>query len=139
MRLVRYEPRSNFFWPETFRSLFEDLPVPASERDFRVDFADKDDRYVLSAELTGAKKEDIKVTVEDSVLTVSAEKRDEFEEKDKDVYRRERRYGKVSRSFTLGDEVLAEKIEGEYKDGVLTLSLPKREEVKARPVEIKVK
>ena len=139
MRLVRYEPRANPFWPETFRSFFEDLPVRTSEKDFRVDLTEKEDRYVLSAELPGVKKEDVKVTVEDDVLTVSAEKRDEHEGKEDGVYRRERSYGKVYRSFTLGDHVVPDKIAGEFKDGVLTLNLPKREEVKVKTVEVKVK
>ncbi|HUU26406.1 MAG TPA: Hsp20/alpha crystallin family protein [archaeon] len=139
MRLVRYEPKANLFWPETFRSLLGDWPVGAPENDLRVDLVEKEDRYVLSAELPGVKKEDIKVAVEEDVLTVSAEKHDEFEGKEDGVYRRERSYGKVYRSFTLGDKVAQDKIEGEYKNGVLTLNLPKKEEVKAKPVEVKVK
>jgi HSP20 family protein len=138
MRLVRWQPRTSLFWPETFRGLFDEWPGWNENDDFRVDLAEKDDRYVLSAELPGVKKEDIKVAVENNVLTITAEKRDESETKEKGVYRCERVYGKLSRSFNLGEAVNVEKIEGEYKDGVLTLNLLKKEEVKPRQIEVKL-
>ena len=137
MRLVRWEPGTRLFWPEAFRSLLNDTAY--TENDFRVDLIEKDDHYTLSAELPGVKKEDIKVSVENNVLTLSAEKHDEQEGKENGVYRRERAYGKVSRSFNLGDEVTPDKIDANYKDGVLTLTLTKKEEVKPREIEVKVK
>ena len=94
-------------------------------------FRDMDNgkEYVLQAELPGFKKEDIHVDIEDGYMTISAERSNETEKKDDkgNFVRRERSYGSFSRSFDISS-VKTEDITGEYKDGVLTLTMPKKEE-----------
>lgn len=103
-----------------------------------MDIKDEKDKYVIEAELPGAKKEDIKIDIDDGVLTLSAKVGNEKnEEKDNYVYR-ERRYGSVCRSFSL-DNIDDEKIDAQYKDGILTIDLPKKEpdEKITRSIDIK--
>ena len=104
-----------------------------------MDIAESENNYTVSAELPGVDKKDLKVTVENDTLTIEAEKRHDYESEKDGRYHSERSYGKLSRSFKLNGKVDAEKIEADYKNGVLTLTLPKREEVKAREVTVKVK
>lgn len=101
-----------------------------------VDVYETENSYVLKADLPGIKKEDINLDVNNNTLTIKGDKK--FEEKvEKDNYLRiERRYGSFSRSFTLSEKVDKENISANYKDGVLEVTLPKKEE--AKPKEIKV-
>ncbi len=95
----------------------------------RVDITEKKDRYELTAELPGVDKKDIDVTLDNGMLTISAESRfEDKEEKDGHVIRQERRYGKYTRSFNLGADVKEKDIKAEFKNGVLTLKVPKVEE-----------
>lgn len=96
------------------------------------------DKYVVSVEVPGLKKEDIHVSVHDGVLTVSGERKEEKTEKDGTVHRRERFYGKFSRSVSLPTAVNPAKVGAVYKDGVLTVEIPKAEEAKPKTVEVKV-
>jgi HSP20 family protein len=98
-------------------------------------FEDKD-KYIVSVELPGMKKEDISVSVHDGVLTVSGERKAEKDSKDGLVHRTERYYGKFTRSVSLPATVHSEKVSAAYKDGVLTVEVPKAEE--ARPKTIPV-
>ena len=101
-----------------------------------VDIYENKDEIVLEAELPGMKREDFELTIENNVLTLRGERR--FEKKDEsDSYHRvERAYGAFSRSFTLPQTVSSEGVTAEYKNGVLRVVLKKREEVKARRIEI---
>lgn len=92
---------------------------------FRTDILDKDDHYELQAELPGFQKEDIHIDVENDTLTISAEHKDEVEEKKDNYVRRERKYGSFSRSFDVSG-VKADGISAEYHNGVLSLTLPKK-------------
>lgn len=103
-----------------------------------VDIAETDTEYQIKAELPEVKKEDVKVTVEDGVLTIQGERRHEIEEKDKKYHRVERSYGSFVRSFTLPDHVDDTKVKAEYKDGVLHLHLPKSEKAKPKAIDVKV-
>lgn len=105
---------------------------PAREGFFspRIDVSENKDSYEISAELPGVSKDDINITLESGVLTLEAEVHQEKKaEKEGRVIRQERRYGKFMRSFNLGDDVSEEEIDASFKDGVLTLKVPKREEV----------
>lgn len=90
-----------------------------------VDISETDDEYLIKAELPEVNKEDVKVTVEDGVLTLQGERRQEKEEKGKKFHRVERSYGSFVRSFTLPESVDENRVKAEYKDGVLSLHLPK--------------
>ena len=98
----------------------------------------KDREFVLKAELPEMKREDITVTFENNVLTLSGERKAEFNEQDGTFHRGERAYGRFSRSFTLPATVDANRINAAYKDGVLTIRIPQREEVKPRQIAVDV-
>jgi len=103
-----------------------------------VDVSETDGEYQIKAEIPDVKKEDVRVTLEDGVLTIQGERKQEKEEKDKKYHRIERSYGSFVRSFTLPDLVDEEKVKAEFKDGVLNLKLPKSEKAKPKAIEVTV-
>jgi HSP20 family protein len=103
-----------------------------------VDIGENDKEYVVKAELPEVKKEDIKVNVEDGTLCISGERRVEKEEKDMKFHRLERAYGRFERTFSLPDQADADKITSEYKDGILTVHLPKNPSIKPTSHQITV-
>lgn len=106
----------------------------------RVDVKEKADAYEISVELPGVDKKDVHVALQNGVLTIEAETRQENkEEKDGKVIRQERRYGKFFRSFDLGTQVHEKDVTANYNNGVLTLTAPKtaQENTAARRIEIK--
>lgn len=103
-----------------------------------VDVSETEGEYQIKAEIPDVKKEDVKVTLEDGVLTIQGERKQEKEEKGKKYHRIERSYGSFVRSFTLPDLVDEEKVKAEFRDGVLNLQLPKSEKVKPKSIEVKV-
>ena len=103
-----------------------------------VDISESESEYLIKAELPEVRKEDVKVTVENGVLTLQGERRQEKEEKGKRFHRVERSYGSFVRSFTLPESVDEGGVKAEYKDGVLALHLPKSEKVKPKAIDVKV-
>ncbi len=103
-----------------------------------VDISETEAEYVIKAELPEVKKEDVKITVEDGVLTIQGERRRETEEKAKKFHRVERSYGRFVRTFTLPDSVDETGVKAVYTDGVLNLRLPKSEKAKPKQIEVKV-
>ncbi len=103
-----------------------------------VDISETDDEIKVIAEVPGMKKEDIKISIQDNVLTLRGEKKQEKEEKDKNSHRVERAYGAFERSFSLPASVQTDKVKASYKEGVLTISLPKPEEAKPKEIDISV-
>jgi HSP20 family protein len=105
----------------------------------RVDIVEDKDAYRLHADLPGLAREDVKVTVENGVLTLSGERKAEKREKKGEGYEYyERTYGSFSRSFRLPDNVDPAGVKASHKNGVLELTLPKREEAKPKAIEVKV-
>jgi HSP20 family protein len=102
-----------------------------------VDIAEDDQKYVITAEIPGASKEDVHVDVNDNMLTIRGEKRSEREEKRQHGRWIERSYGSFSRSFTLPADASADRVNAAFKDGVLTLELPKVEVAKPKQIAIK--
>ena len=100
------------------------------------DIQETKDDVVVSVEIPGMKKDEIKVTVQDNILTIRGEKKQEKEEKDINYHRIERNYGSFTRSFSLPTSVKADKISATYEAGVLRILLPKAE--KAKPKEIPI-
>jgi len=128
--------RRNYMTPfanEFFRSFF-DNGTPAG---FRVDVRDEGDHYLMEAELPGARKEDIKVTVENGVLTISANETYENERKADGYVYRERRTGAMQRAFSL-EGVNEDAVSGEYVNGILRLTLPKLTETAPARREITI-
>ena len=105
----------------------------------RVDVSETDQYFQISAEVPGVNKEDVKINVEDGVLTIHGERKVEKEESNLKMHRTERFYGSFSRSFSLPANVDENKIEASFKDGLLNLQIPKTEEAKPKAIEVKVK
>jgi HSP20 family protein len=100
------------------------------------DITEDDSRYVVTAELPGSRKEDVTVEIKDQVLTIRGEKRNEREEKKEHSRWIERSYGSFSRSFTLPTNAAPDRVKAEFKDGVLTVEIPKAEEAKPKAISI---
>jgi HSP20 family protein len=103
------------------------------------DIVENKDSFVISVELPGLKKEDVKVTLQNSMLTISGEKKVESETKEHTYHRVERSYGSFYRSFELPTPVDSGKIQADFKDGILKINLPKQEEAKPKEIAISVK
>ncbi len=103
-----------------------------------VDITEDDHEYLIKAEIPEVDKKDVKVTVQDGVLTIQGERKQAKEEKGKRFHRIERSFGSFVRSFGLPDEVAEDKLKAEFKDGLLLVHLPKAERPKPKAIEIKV-
>ena len=143
MSLTHYDPLTNL--PATFR-VFEDAVArmfnePRGSRPWTpaVDIVETDNELVLKADLPEVKLEDIEVRLENGTLTLKGERKFEKEEKTKGYHRIERSYGAFLRSFTVPDSFDSDKIGAEYKNGVLTVTLPKKEAAKPRQVKVQIK
>src|SRR4051812_19366248 len=102
-----------------------------------VDIYENKDQIVLEAELPGMKREDFELTIENNVITLRGERQFEKKEETDNYHRVERSYGSFTRSFTLPQTVSADGATAEYNNGVLRVTLPKREDTKARRIEVK--
>jgi HSP20 family protein len=150
MAIVRWEPfrdlvslqgRMNRLFDESFRGINRG----SAEEDWAqgawspaVDIYEKDGNIVLKAELPGIEPKDVDVRVENNILTLRGERRVDQEVKEEHYQRVERSYGAFTRSFTLPTVVDTDKIKAEYKDGVLRMTLPKKEEAKPKQISISV-
>jgi HSP20 family protein len=103
-----------------------------------VDITEDAKGYTINVELPGVKKEEVKVSVEGGVLSISGERKAEKEEKDKKYHRLERSYGSFTRSFAVPEGASSDKISAVFKDGVLSVRLPKDEKVKPKLVDVKI-
>ena len=128
---------SSLFGRTPLRGLGEEA-MTVSEWTPLVDIAEDDKEYLIKAELPEVKKEDVKVTVENGVLTITGERKFEKEEKGKKYHRVERAYGSFMRSFTLPEGAAGDKISAEFKDGVLKVHLAKSAEAKPKSIDVKV-
>ncbi len=149
MAIVKYDPwRDVLSLRDEIDRLFEDfLPVRSGERrDYyaevwapAVDIYETKDDVIVKAELPGMKKDDIKINIVDNSLVIEGEKKQEKEVKEENYYRVERRYGAFRRVIDIPVPVKTDEVEAVYKDGVLEVKLPKKEEVKPKEIEVKVK
>ena len=117
---------------------FGEEAMTVSEWTPLVDIAEDDKEYLIKAELPEVKKEDVKVTVEGGVLTITGERKFEKEEKGKKYHRLERAYGSFMRSFTLPEGAAGDKVSADFKDGVLKVHLAKSPEAKPKSINVKV-
>ena len=122
-------------WNDPFREFapFQDRWVPPVDI-----FQDGDKEIVLKAEVPDLSREDIDITVENGTLTIKGEKKITTDVKEEQFHRIERRYGSFSRSFSLPRTVDATKVGADYKNGVLTVRLPLREDAKPRQIKVEV-
>ena len=120
-------------------SLFGDWPWPDRPRVSlpAIDVTENDVHYTITAELPGATKDDVQVELHEGILTIRGEKKSEREEKKEQRRYVERSYGSFSRSFQLPGNVEATSLEASFKDGVLTITVPKREQAKPKTIAVK--
>lgn len=142
--IVRWTPSREFssLW-NAFDRMFEDSYMTPPEEQARswglaLDVAENANAYVVKASVPGVKPEDIEVTLEKNVLTISGESRADESINTEEYRLRERRYGTFSRSLRFPAEVNSDSIDASYENGVLTLTVPKSEAVKPRKIEIQV-
>jgi len=114
-----------------------DWPVWGRSRWPAIDIAEKDNEFLVKAEVPGCKADDIDISVHGNTLTISGEKKQQEEKQERGYYHIERSYGSFRRDLNLAGEVDPAKIEAACKDGVLTVTVPKSE--KAKPIKVKVK
>jgi HSP20 family protein len=147
MAMVRFDPfRDLAVLQDRMNRLFNDAYTPRQSDDLMsrgtwtpaVDIFEVDGGLVLRAELPDMKREDIDVSVENNTLTLRGERKLDQEIKQENFHRIERAYGSFVRSFSLPNTVDASKVAAEYRNGVLTIKLPVREEAKPRQIQIDV-
>lgn len=133
MTLVRFNPFKELDTiSERMRNFFEDFPT-SFNLDFSSNFAPRTDIFedeknvYVSVEIPGVDKKDVKISVQDNILTIKGEKKSELKDEKKNFFRVERSYGSFCRSFTLPVEVDAEKTGAKYENGMLNITLPKLE------------
>lgn len=103
-----------------------------------LDVREDKDSFVIRAELPGLKREEIEVSLQDGAIVISGERTVEKVEEGTEVHRQERYYGKFQRALSLPEPVAADKVKADYKDGVLTVTLPKTEEAKPKKIDVSV-
>lgn len=103
-----------------------------------IDIEEDKDNIIVKVEIPGMKKEDIKVAVHGNILSVSGERTQESDVKEKTYHRIERAYGKFSRSITLPSEVDVDKIRASYKDGLLKINLPKPDSARSKQIDVEI-
>ena len=145
MELMRWRPARHFGLNHRMNRLFDDFFAPVSrgcdvETTWNwhpvVDVFEKDDNIVIKAELPGVDKKDIHIDMKGNVLTLSGERSVDNEAGEENSYRRERSFGKFVRSFQLADGIDPEKINAEYKEGILRLEIPKPEAEKPKQITV---
>lgn len=104
-----------------------------------VDIAETETAYTVKVELPGVEKENVKITMQDNILTLRGEKKQEKESNQSNYHRVERSFGSFQRSFSLPSSVLSDKIDAVYNNGVLSITLPKAENARPKEIEVKVK
>jgi HSP20 family protein len=140
MSLIRWDPFAEVDglfslgrWP---RLTIEGEDPMTFEWSPSADISETDKEYLIRAELPGMKKEDVKVTLGDGVLTIQGERRQKKDDKNEKFHRVETQYGSFTRTFTLPDHVKADGVSCEAKEGVLTVHIPKTEHKKPREISI---
>jgi HSP20 family protein len=145
MSIVRYDPfrdlRSlqdevNRLFSTNLSRTFGDEGMARGAWNPSVDIYENKDNIVLEAELPGMKREDFDLSIENNVITLRGERRFEKQDDGDNFHRVERSYGSFARSFTLPQTVQTDEVAAEYRNGVLRVTMPKREEVKARRIEV---
>jgi HSP20 family protein len=147
MAIVRWEPfRDVFSTQDRFNRLFNQTLTQMFGEDEgklgtwspAVDVFETDQNIVVKAELPGVDPKDVEIRVENNTLFLKGQRKFENEVKEENYHRIERSYGSFTRTFELPGSIDAEKVSAEYKSGVLTLTLPKREEAKPKTIKINV-
>jgi HSP20 family protein len=146
--LATRQPREMEDWTQRWEDVFERPFLPSMRRFFgnmggewtpNIDVVEKENEYLIKAELPGVKEDDVEVSLTGDMLTISGEKEEEAEEEKKGYYYAESSYGSFSRSLTIPSNVDPDSIEANFNNGVLEVSLPKTAEAKPRKVRVAAK
>ena len=146
MAITKYRPSNHLrdvFFPRSFGSLFSDVwndeNLESTSNFFRpsVDILEEDRAFQIHLSIPGLKKDEIKIDLKNEVLTISGERKQNTEKKEAKYHLGEIRYGHFSRTFRLPDNVDADEIEAEFKDGILEVRVPKVEDAKPKTISIK--
>jgi len=141
MKLMQYQ-RPGLAWPTFGRlaNLQDELDrlfeAPLTVWAPALDVHEDKDSFNVRVEVPGMKREDIEVSLHDGALVISGERKTEAINEDTEVHRQERHYGKFSRTLTLPTAVAGDKVKAQYKDGILTITLPKAEEAKPKAITV---
>lgn len=145
MNLIKFK-RDNDLFTDSFRSVFnhpffsmKDEVMNTSNYTPRVRISEDKDNFYLNLEMPGIPKDDVKISLENNTLSVSGTKKHQSKSEDTNLIMNEIYYGEFCRSFNLSEDIKTDSIDAEFKDGLLTITLPKKEEVKPVVKEIKVK
>ena len=145
MAIIRWDPfrdmvtlreKMNRLFEDAFTARGDDKEITTSTWMPAVDIFENENELVLTAEIPGIDEKDIEIKIEDNTLTLKGERKFEKETKEENYHRIERSYGSFYRAFTLPNYVDPEKVQAQHENGVLKISMPKREEVKPRTVKI---
>jgi HSP20 family protein len=141
MKLMQYQTPA-FTWPPFGRltSLQDELnrlfESPMTGWAPPLDVHEDKDNFSVHVELPGMKREDIDVTLQDGALVISGERKEEKVQEGTDIHRQERYYGKFTRALTMPAAVTGDQVKAQYKDGILTVTLPKAEEAKPKSITV---
>jgi len=129
---------------DLFDRMLSDWSVPSLWSDEKVvvpafDITENEKEYVISGEIPGIDPKDLEVTLNDGILSIKGEKKQESEEKEENYHRIERHYGSFQRSFRLPENINRNELDANYKDGILRLTLPKSKESEVKKIEVKEK
>ncbi len=143
MTLLRFEPMRDFdHLTNRFQRFFDEFPAFSTyDKDSfspRIDISEDEKTILIDAEIPGVKKDNLKITLQDNILTIEGEKKKVSEDKEKNFYREERTFGKFKRSFTLPVEVDSNNVDAKFEDGTLAIKLNKIEpkQAKERIIEL---
>ena len=141
MRLIRWNPKQNLIslpgeMEPFFNNFGQDFWNTDSVWNPAVDISESDSSFLVNAEIPGMTKNDIKISIEDDVLTLSGEKKLEKKEDKKNYHRAERLHGKFERSFHIPREVKIDQIKADYENGILSVNIPKSEKIKPKEIAI---
>lgn len=149
MNLVKWDPFKELEEVSNRLNRLFGRPVPSLESDREmvsmadwmpsVDISETDSSYLIKAEIPGVDKEDVKVTIEDGMLTIQGERRQEKEKKEKKYHRIERSYGSFMRSFRVPDDADESAVQAEFKDGMLNITLNKTRKNKSNAIQVAIK
>ena len=138
MSLIKWDPFREFNTPARLAFWGKDWEEPLSTTTYvpSVDIFETDNEVVVKAEMPGMNANDIDVRLEDNVLTLKGERHFEKDAKEENYHRIEREYGTFTRSFALPRTVNGDKVSAEYRDGILKIVLPKKEETKPKAIKV---
>ena len=133
--LIRFDPFTDIF-PDVLRTWARPLRNSDQQFDFKVDVSETDGEYKVKADIPGLKKEDINISIDGNIVSISAETKRETEQKYEKWLRTERHYGKVQRAFSLRQDIDSAGAKAKYDGGVLNLVLPKKAGVASKQISV---